>query len=235
VVWQTHAHAAQLDAVKQESQRIAPVALTALLAWPRGGDEPRAFAIGALWLFTFLQGEAGRSREWPNFVQRLLGGEEPLSALAACYPDRFADAAERELWWQTGYHRARRAHALPTLEAAESEAQLGALARFVFAAPTGDEERVVSLRDVLARAEEPIVAAELARRIMEIERLIPALHSFYRNAGLALAEAVRNKPKNAARRDALCAAFEQDWRDAIELHAATTGALDALEGKARYP
>jgi hypothetical protein len=230
--WQTHAEAAQLDAVKQESQRIAPPALAELLAWQRGRDEPRAFSIGALWLFTFLQGESGRSREWPNFVQRLLGGDDPLSALGTCYPDRFTDATERELWWKTGYHRVRRAHALPILEATESQTELGALARFVFAASVGDEDRLVSLRDVLARAEEPVVAAELARRTTDLERLIPALHPFYRNAGLALAEALRTKPKNAVRRDALCAAFEQDWRDAVELHTATTGALDALEGRA---
>ena len=54
-----------------------------------------------------------------------------------------------------------------------------------------------------------------------LNRVVPALHPFYRNAGLSLAEVF-------ARR-ASAEAFERDWRDATELDAATSAALDALE------
>jgi len=52
-------------------------------------------------------------------------------ALVQTYAGRYADPAERELWWQTGYHRLRRMHALPVLDAEESRRQLHALARLV--------------------------------------------------------------------------------------------------------
>ncbi|MSU50264.1 MAG: hypothetical protein EXS37_14455, partial [Opitutus sp.] len=227
--WQTRLDGAQLDALKHESRRGSPPSLEALLNWSGGTEEPRLFSVGAVWLLTFLQAESGRAREWPAFLLRLLGGEEPLAALTACYPGRFSDATERELWWQTGYHHARRVRSLPMLEAADSQAQLGALARFVFAGATDETDAVVPLRGVMARADAPIVAADLTRRLADLERLIPALHSFYRNAGLSLAEVIRTGVKFPARREALCATFEQDWSDAIELEAATSAALDELE------
>ena len=231
--WQTRADAARLDALKFESRELVPPPLTALLAWQRGGPEPRELSAAAVWLLTFLQTESGRNREWPALLERVLGGAEPLTAVASSFPDRFADADERESWWATGFHQARRVRVLPALESADSRAQLGALARFVFAGEGDEVDRVLALGDVLAHAAEPIVAAELARRATETERLIPALHAFYRNAGLALAEALRTGPKKPTRRAALSAAFEQDWRDAVELEGATAAALDALEAKLR--
>lgn len=226
--WQTHAEAAQLDAVKQECERVAPPPLGTLLNWQRGADEPRALSLGALWLLTFFQNESVRGREWAALLPRLLSGEEPFAALATAFPDRFANPVERELWWETGYHHAVRVRALPMLDARDSQAQLAAVARFVFLTPAGDADAVVPLREVLARAAEPVVGADVARRVTELERLMPTLHPFYRNAGLSLAEALRRGPNEPKRRDALCAAFESDWRDALELQRASTAALDAL-------
>jgi len=231
--WRTRAAGAQLDALKQESAQLPVPTLAALLTWRRGGAEPRELTAGAVWLLTFLQMESGRAREWPDLLQRLLGGEEPLAALSAAYPGRFGDAGEREMWWATGCQHAQRVRTLPAHDSAESRAQLGTLARFVFAGPSEEADRVVPLREVLARKGEAIVAAELTLRSAAVERLIPALHPFYRNAGLALAEAFRATTKDEVRRAALGAAWEQDWRDASELEAATAAALDKLEARAR--
>jgi hypothetical protein len=55
------------------------------------------------------------------------------------------------------------------------------------------------------------------------------LHPFYRNAGLALQEALAARTTPAGKRERASAAFEQDWRDAVELETATRQALDALE------
>lgn len=227
--WRTHSDGAQLDALKYESRHGSPPPLEAILAWAPGDAEPRALAVGAMWLLTFLQTESGRALEWPAFLSRLLGGEEPLAALAACYPGRFGTVEERELWWQTGYHHVRRARALPNLEPGDSQAQLGALARFVFAGPNEEVDVVVSLPAVMSRAAEPVVAADLARRRAELERLIPALHPFFRNAGLSLAEVFRLGARSPSRLGALCATFAQDWSDATELAVATTAALDEWE------
>lgn len=227
--WRTRAEAAQFDALKQESAGMAPPALDSILGWQRGTLEPRPLAVGAVWLLGLLQVESTRAREWPTLLTRLLGGEESGLVLAECYPARFSDRDDRELWWQTGYHHLRRVRSLPVLEPADSRAQLEALHRFVFAGPDEDTDIVEPLRATLARGAEPLVMAEIARRRLELERLIPALHPFYRNAGLSLAAALRDGVRSAVRREALCAAFEADWRDADELAVATRAALDALE------
>ncbi len=233
--WRTHADPAQLDAVKLSSARSAPPSLDALLDWQRGDDEPAPLTDGALWLLAFLQSESGRNGEWTTLRTRLLGGEPAAAALAATFGGKFSSAAERELWWQTGWHQLRRARVLPALDAAESRTELAALARFVFL--QRDVEGVTPLRDVLAHAREPEVDAELRRRAATLARFVPVLHPYYRNAGLSLAEVLAPRAAGTAdQREVLVAAFETDWRDAGEIEAATKAALDALElrqGRAR--
>jgi hypothetical protein len=229
--WSARAAPAVMDAFKQESIGLAPPGLDELLAWQAGQPEPRSASVGSYWLLSFLMSESSRAGEWSACVSRLLAGDEPLGALAASFPGRFATADERELWWQTGWHALRRVRTLPVLDAAESHDEIAALARFVFARDERDE--VVPLEAVLAHGAEPAVRAELARRSADVARLVPALHPFFRNAGLSLGEALASRPGTASRRAALGAAFEQDWRDAIELEAATRRALDQLEQSRR--
>ena len=225
--WQTHADAAQLDALKQETARLAPPALADLLTWSRTAKESRELELGAMWLLVFLRDDAGRTEAWSRLLERLLGGEPPLPALAASFSGRFGSDTERELWWQTGWHQVRRVRTLPTLEAGESRAALAELARFVVA--TGDQDSVAPLRVILAHATEVTVDTDLKGRAAALGRLLPALHPFYRNAGLALAEALAVRGRAAGARDVRCDAFEREWRDATELEAATTAALDAME------
>jgi hypothetical protein len=227
--WCTRAEPAQFDALKQAAARQLPPRLEELLAWQRGMDEPESLVDGAVWLLTFLQSDATRAGEWPALVARLLGGEAAAGALAACYAGRFADERERELWWQTGWHQLRAVRTVPGLDAAESRAEIAEQARFVFVQE--DREKVVGLRDVLAHDEEPKVAAELKRRKEALNRAIPLLHPFYRNAGLSLADVLAARQVKPAKREALCAAFERDWSEARELDAASAAALTALERK----
>jgi hypothetical protein len=233
--WQTRFDAAQLDALKQEAAHQTPPAVDVLLRWPRDFEEPRDMITASTWLLTYLQADSGPAREWPTFLLRLLAGEDPVEALVASYPGRFSTAEERELWWATGFHHVRRVRSLPSLEAADSQHQLGALARFVFADLSGDSDAVVPLRQVIARTKEPVVAAELARRATYLAKLVPALHPFYRNAGLSLAEILAGRKISATRSDALCAIFEEDWRAATELEVETSAALDRLEARMRAP
>lgn len=225
--WQTRAEAAQLDALKQETARQVPPPLKEVLNWSRGAADSRELTVGAVWLLALLQEESTRAGEWAQLLGRLLGGDPPATALAEAFPGRFADETARELWWQTGWHQLRRGRTLPSLEPAESRAGLAELARFVWAEDGRD--RIVPLREVLAHGREPAVAAELRRRATALNRLVPALHPFYRNAGLSLAEALDASDAAAERREASCAAFERDWQDATELEATTAAALDVLE------
>lgn len=225
--WRTRAEPALLDALKQSTAGRSPPALDRLLTWRRGETEPVELSDGAVWLLTFLRSEAGRPQEWSAFLQRLLGGEAPDVALAASFPSRFENARERELWWQTGWHHLRRARTLPGLEAAESRAELADLARFVVLREGGDV--VMTLRDLLGQAGDPVVADELTRRATALNRVLPAVHPFYRNAALSFGELLAGRNKSAERRESLWTAFEADWRDANELAAASAAALDAIE------
>ncbi len=225
--WRTRAEPALLDALKQSTARRVPPALDRMFNWRRGEAEPVDLSEGAVWLLAFLRGESGRPQEWSSFLQRLLGGEAPDAALAVSFPDRFENAPERELWWQTGWHHLRRARTLPGLEAAESRAELADLGRFVVLREGKDV--VMTLRDVLGRAGEPAVAAELTQRATALNRVLPAVHPFYRNAALSFGELLAGRDKSAERRASLWTAFEADWRDANELEKASAAALDAIE------
>jgi hypothetical protein len=225
--WQTRAEPAQLDALKQESGRFEPPTLADLLGGQRGDGESRSLTVGATWLVAWLQGESGRAGEWPGMLGRLLGGEEGTAALASSFPGRFASDSERELWWQTGWHHLRRVRGLPSLEASESRDALAGLARFVFSIERHDV--VTPLSTVLAHAREPVVEAVLRRRETELNRLLPALHPFYRNAGLSLSAAFGARATAGPARNAIVVAFDRDWNEARELEAATRAALDALE------
>ena len=224
--WSTHEEPAQLDALQQESAALAPPELAALLHWQRSDVEPRALSVGAAWLLIWLQAESGRAGEWPALRARLLGGAEPLAALAASYPGRFADASERELWWQTGWHHVRRLPTQPQLGSVESGALLSDWARLVFA--VGGQDVVVPLRFALLRRAEPAVAAALAARASALQKVLPSLHPFYLNAGLALADCLANKRRSGDELAAACAEFDREWRDATDLEATTREALDAL-------
>jgi hypothetical protein len=82
-----------------------------------------------------------------------------------------------------------------------------------------------------------LVAAELARRGADLGRSVAAMHPFYRNAALTLAEAfaLGVGPEADRRREALVAQWERDWADGRTLEAATAEALDRWEARRRGP
>jgi hypothetical protein len=223
------AEPALLDRLKYESARETPPRLAALLAAAdRPGGDPAGERAAAWWV-SLLLAESGRAGEWPALLRAVLGGRETGAAVAAAYPGRFDTDAERELWWATGWHHLRRQRTLPLLEAAEARGELEALARFVFAAPDADRDVVLPLAEAVQHPPDGLLDAEIVRRRQRLERLVPALHPFYRNAGLALAEVFAARVRPPAQRTAALAAFAQDWRDAEELAALTTAALDRWE------
>lgn len=224
--WHSRLDGANLDGLKQETASLSPPSMAELLTWQRGATEPASHSIGSVWLLSFLQTESGAT-EWKALLRRFLGGDDPLVAMTAAFPGRFNDEAQRELWWQTGWHHLRRTQTLPGLSAAESRAALEAISRFVVLDEAG-HETVAAVRDVLGFASELWVDVELLRRTTELNRIVPSLHPFYRNAGLSLTLALAARGP-AAKREEICRAFESDWRDARELEAATTAALDQLE------
>jgi hypothetical protein len=226
--WRAQAEPAQRDAFRQESVARTPTALAALLQGKRAAFEARDGMADAFWLMAFLQAEANTGSGWHDFLNRLLGGDDPEVALAASYPGRFTNAAERELWWQTGWYSHRQERRLPIRDAAESRAIVADAARFVFV--RDGREVVVPPADWRELARSADGRAALRAHAGRLARQVLALHPFYRNAGLSLARllaAAETGPEDefAAAR----AAFDADWRDGSELEAATARALDALE------
>lgn len=226
--WHSRLDGANLDALKQETAAIRPPGMGELIGWQRGGPEPRERAIASVWLLSFFLAEStAAAGEWPALLRRLLAGEEPVAAVGAAFPGRFESEPSRELWWQTGWHHLRRTQGLPMLSAVDSRAVVAGLARFV-ASTEGEVDVVVSLREVLAQSGEVWLDLERQRRITEVNRVVPALHPFYRNAALSLAAALAWKG-TSAEAEALCRRFDQDWADALEIDAATQAALNELE------
>jgi len=234
--WETRVDGARLDALRDASRRRPPTDLVALLEAPRGGSGPEPDEAGATWCLTFLLAESGRGGEWPRLLGRLLAGGDPQAMLAQAYAGRFGGAEVRELWWQTGWHHHVRQRVLPGLEAEEAREALEVLARFVMA-EEGGGDRLVSLAEVLGRRAEPLVAAELARRGADLGRIVAAMHPFYRNAALTLAEAFALPAGLEAdrRREALVVQWERDWADGRALEAATAAALDRWAARRGVP
>ncbi len=230
--WRASESGSRLDFLKQQSAKASPPPLARLLAWSRGEPEPVENAWGAYWLMVFLQAESNRGAEWRRFLAALGGGAKPLGALTENFPDRFTGAAERELWWETGWHHHRRVRTLPLLSAAESRAAIADATRFV-AMRDGVEVVVPSDawgewgRSLTGRAMLRAAATRLAQQAA-------ALHPFYRNAAISLGRlltlagdpsGVRSAEEVAAARQA----FDRDWQDASDLEAESARALDALE------
>jgi len=224
--WHVREEPAQMDALKQESEGLAPPRLRDILDWQRSDVEPRALGVGAVWLLAWLLAETGPAGEWPAMRARLLRGEDGADALAAGFPGRFADVAERELWWQTGWHHTRRIANLPQSGSAESRRIVGDLGRFVFG--MGGVDAVVPLRFVVRRREEPAVAAALNRHAAELRPRLAALHPFYRNAGLALQACLEPARASAPEIERRVDEFEREWADAVELETTTRSLLDAF-------
>jgi hypothetical protein len=233
--WRSRADGAWLDEARYRAARMGPPPIAELLDGPAEAEPGADGAAAMFWLMGFLQAESGAAGEWAALVRRSLIGMDPQAAVAASYPGRFHGVAARELWWQTGWHHLRRVRVLPVQDAAESRWALEALARFVYAADEGEGDRIVPLTEALARAGETLVASDLARRLETLGALTPALHPFYLNAGLSLAEVFRaagDGPDQAAGR---VATFQRDLRDGQVLEDASRSALDALESAPPIP
>jgi hypothetical protein len=109
----------------------------------------------------------------------------------------------------------------------ESRLFLADVARVVVA--VGGDDVVVPLRFALRQPHEPTVAALLAAKALELERVLPALHLFYRNAGVSLAECLSPGKEPASDGDERAAAYERDWALGFDLENRSREILDAAE------
>jgi hypothetical protein len=218
---------AMLDAMQQESARLAPPPLESLLGWQRGAVESRGWELASFWLLLHLQAESGNERHWEAWLQAILGGADGVRALQRTYGGLWRDEATRELWWQAGFYHQRNLHLLPMLTAEESRAWLADRSRWL--AVQAGRERVLTPDGLWNARQEPWVQAELKERTRQLQTKLAVIHPFYRNAVISMGQmneaALKGKAadfKNAT--DALA----RDAEDGRELEEATAAALDAM-------
>jgi hypothetical protein len=227
--WETQVDPARLDLLQQETATMAPPPLEAVLSWRDDDADSRRLRAGAGWLVRFLA-EEGEGGEWTACRDHLLAGMESSRALAMSYPGRFAEAGERELWWQVGWHAQQRARTLPLWDAADSRAAIADAVRIVMSREGRDV--VVAPPDWPALARSPAGRAEIARRTRALEKRAAIWHPFYRNAALSLGRLLQQAGAGEAGAFATAlAAFDTDWRAGAELEAASARALEAFEAQ----
>lgn len=224
--WSAQRHPAELDRLQQESATLAPPPLDAVLRWHQDDPPTPRLVAGSAWLLRFLMDEGGAG-EWARLLDRLLAGDAAARALRSSYPGRFADEAERELWWQVGWQALRRVPALPTLDAAESRALVSDASRIVMG--RNGRDVLVGPADWPELARSRAGRAGLAERARALAPHLAMLHPFYRNAGLSLMRLLdAAQAGDAGAASAALVAFDADWRAGSELEAASTRALDAF-------
>jgi hypothetical protein len=203
--------------------------LVELWHWQRHEPADRTRELAALWLFTWWV-ETGRREpvRGTAWLDALLGGESAAAAFKRLRPAESVDAEARERHWRVaGWHRATRA-TLPGWSAAESRARLRELGRIVLTDAEG-QERVMSVDELWAARDDPVVAAEVAWRLDRLGIALPRLHAFYTNAAISAGRGWEAWQRGDAAawadaRDQLAA----DLAVARELADVTGAALDAL-------
>ena len=215
-----------LDMFQQDSVRLAAApSLESVLKWDRGSDASHARELAALWLLLQLQAESSDGTQWHQWIRGVLGGAPALDTLPRIYAGLWANAADMELWWQTGFYHQAKKRILPVMTAGESRAWLTDRSRWL--GMQQGRELVVPLSELPRLGREPWVQRELAERVQQIHLTMPAIHPFYTNAMVSLGRLYEaaQKGKESASKVAL-AHFERDFTDGGELDATVGAILD---------
>ena len=214
------------DMFQQDSLRFAAVpSLASMLQWERGGGESRERELAALWLVLQLQAESSDGTQWQQWLRGILGGAPALDTLPRIYSGLWANAADMELWWQTGFYHQAKMRSLPLMTAGESRAWLVDRSRWL--GVRQGQELVVPLGELVRLRREPWVHRELVERSKQIRVTLPAMHPFYVNAMVSLGrlyEAAQKGKESAAK--AALVQFERDSIDARELDDTVGAILD---------
>lgn len=218
---------AMLDAMQQESTRVAPPAIEALLRWQRGTVDSRGWELASFWLLKHLLTDSGAANRRTVFFRSILGGMDPALALQGAYGTLWSDAATRELWWQVGFYHQSRAHGLPFLTQEESRAWLADRSRWL--GSSQGREQVLGLQTLWAERKETWIKTELADRVRQLREVLTVIHPFYRNATISMGAMYEAALKGKeAEFNAAKAAMEHDAVDGRELEDATSAALDDM-------
>lgn len=218
---------AALDAWQSAMRRSEPARLRDILV--PGGEEAagaEARALGAHGVWLWLREEGARGGAWGRFVNALLRGESPGSALAREYAGltpRPAEAREWELAWRVAAARLVRAHTLPGLEPEESRRRLEALSRIVVLDTLAGRERVLAEAEAWETRGEAWPAEVRRERGSLLAAEYLRFHPFYRNAAGSLGRAWT----------ALAEGREQEWRTATEEWAEDMASGRSLEEASR--
>ncbi len=215
-----------MDMFQQDSVRLAAApSLASVLQWERGAGESRERELAALWLLLQLQAESSDGTQWQWWLRGVLGGAPALDTLPRIYAGLWTNAADMELWWQTGFYHQARKRSLPVMTASESRAWLADRSRWL--GVRQGQEFVVPLGELVRLRREPWVNRELGERGQQIRVTLSAIHPFYTNAMVSLGrlyEAAQKGKESAAK--AALGQFTRDSIDARELDDTVGAILD---------
>ena len=215
-----------MDMFQQDSVRLVSApSLASVLQWERGAGESRERELAALWLLLQLQAESIDGTQWQQWLRGVLGGAKAQDTLPRIYTGLWANAADMELWWQTGFYHQAKKRILPVMTASESRAWVADRSRWL--GVRQGLERVVPLDELPRLHREPWVRRELGERIQQLHLTLPAIHPFYANAMVSLGRLYEaaQKGKQSAAKVAL-GQFERDAMDARELDDTVGAILD---------
>ena len=211
---------------QQDSLQLASVpSLVSLLQWDRAAGESRERELAALWLLLQLQADSSDGTQWHLWLRGLLGGANALDTLPRVYTELWTNAADMELWWQTGFYHQAKNRILPVMTSADSRAWLVDRSRWL--ADRQGREVVLTLAEIPRLRREPWVHRELGERIQQTRITLSVIHPFYANAMVSLGrfyEAALKGNEGAAK--AALTQFERDSIDGRELEATVGAILD---------
>ncbi len=217
-----------VDGMARTMRDRGPMPLPVILQ--RGRDEPldEYFVTNAYWLLRHLQQHSRRSDRLHNLAIRLVSGGDPERSLLATFGSEFEGMEGAQLWWAVGVHDRIRRRAVTQNHFFDSRQLVRSMKRFTYR----KEEEEVRLRveDLWEYRDEPVVRAELIRRMELMNYEMRAVHPFHFNAVLSLGRLMATTyDGDEATFRQLVADFRDDFREAELLFRETEEALDRME------
>ncbi len=220
------------DGMARAMRERGPLPLGEILHRDRGEPADEFFVTNAYWLLRHLRQHSRRSDRLHNLVVRLLTGGDPGESLLATFGSEFGESAEASLWWAVGVHDQIRRRAVTQNHFYDSRQLVRGMSRFTYRRD-GEEVRL-RLEDLWEYRNEPVLRADLVRRMEEIRLELALVHPFHFNAVLSLGQVMGSLYDGDEERfRELVAAFRADYREAELLFRETENALDRLEEEMR--
>jgi hypothetical protein len=193
---------------------------------PSADDLP-ALALNAFWLGRFFEDQCHSSAESSQLFGALVSGGDPVQALTAVFPSRFADARDLELWWEVGCRDLTKRHLPLVLSFAQSRDLLDHLQFVDVASPTAEPVHS-RLDDAWPSRADKTIQQQLVTVMLNAGPLPFQINPIYKNTLLSLLGAIKQMSGNDENSFRTAwAAYLADRADAESIEAGVVKAMSA--------